>query len=331
MYTPRVARLFNLLKLLALTATISAAAVGDPSGLRTSSSEELMPIATVHVGKTADWVAVTAGSVWVGSTGPYAVHRIDPNTNALMGTVMLPGEPCAGLAAGFGSLWVPLCADTPGVAQIDLASNQLRTLIKVPMVTAEGGVTTSPDSIWIVVDKTGALARIDPQTGKVRQIIRIPAGSYNPLYSDGRIWVTRAEGSEVTVVDAKIGRVIGSVSTGPHPRFLTTGAGAVWTLNQGDGSLTRIDARTGRATQTISLGTPGSGGDINFGAGMIWTTVNKVPLSMIDATRVKLVCHWTGSGGDSLGIAHDAIWLTDYHAGTIARIELGKTVSRCLK
>jgi streptogramin lyase len=327
-----MARFFKIMQLLAVAGAVGAAVASDPPDLRTRSTDELMADAPlVHVGKTADWVAVATGAVWVGSTGPNAVHRIDANTNALVANVTLPGEPCAGLTTGFGSLWVPLCAATPGLAKIDLASNQLRTIIKLQMVTAEGGVTASPDSIWVVVDKTGALARIDPQTGTVRQVIRIPSGSYNPLYSEGRIWVTRAEGSELTVVDAQTGKVLSSVATGPHPRFLTAGAGAVWTLNQGDGSLTRIDVHTSRATQTISLGTPGSGGDINFGNGMIWTTVNKVPLSMIDATRVKLVCRWTATGGDSLGIGYGAIWLTNYHAGTIARIELRRTVAQCLK
>src|SRR5262249_36068244 len=152
--------------------------------------------------------------------------------NRLVATVELPGEPCAGLATGFGSLWVPLCADSPGLARVDLASKQLRAIIRVGMVTAEGGVTASPDSVWLVVDKAGVLARLDPESGSVRQTVQVPPGSYNPLYADGRIWITRAEGSELTVVDAKSGSVIGSVPTGPHPRFLTTGAGAVWTLNQ---------------------------------------------------------------------------------------------------
>jgi hypothetical protein len=80
------------------------------------SISELTPAATIHVGKTADWVAVTADAVWVGSTGPYAVHRIDPKTNRLTASVALPGEPCAGLATGFGSLWVPMCTAVPSLA-----------------------------------------------------------------------------------------------------------------------------------------------------------------------------------------------------------------------
>lgn len=299
----------------------------DPE-IGSQSISELAPIATLHVGKTADWVAIVADAVWVGSTGPFAVHRIDPKTNRLVATVNLPGEPCAGLASGFDSLWIPICGQFPAVAKVDLSSNSLVSVIKLATVSAEGGVTTSADSVWVVVDKVGSLARISPDTGVVRQIVRVPAGSFNPMYNDGQIWVTHATGAEVTVIDAFNGAVLATVPTGPNPRFLTAGGKAVWTLNQGDGSLTRIDPQT-HSVKTIGLGTPGHGGDISFGGEMIWTTVAKVPLSAIDAATVSLRCRWTGPGGDSLGIGHDAIWLTDFHAGTISRIKLEDALTRC--
>jgi virginiamycin B lyase len=290
---------------------------------------ELKPTATLRVGKTADWVVITFDAVWVGSTGPFAVHKIDPNTNQLVATVVLPGEPCAGLATGSGSLWVPLCGKSPMLARIDLESNELITVLDIGPAAAEGGVAASPDSVWLVVDKNGSLARIDPANGKVRQTIRLPAGSYNPFYSEGRIWVTRADGSELTSVDAATGSVLAMTRTGPGPRFLTASAGAVWTLNQGDGTVTRIDTHSKQATTTVALKTPGHGGDIGFGGGMIWTTMPKVPLSVIDAATATLLCQWVGPGGDSLGIGHGAVWLTDYHAGTISRLELNDALARC--
>jgi len=290
---------------------------------------ELKPTAILHLGKTADWVAIAPGAVWVGSTGPFAVHRIDPKTNKRVATVKLPGEPCAGLATGFGSLWVPLCGRTQMLAQVDLLSNKLLNVFKIGPAAAEGGVTTSPDSVWLVIDKEGSLARIDPATGTVRQTIQVPAGSYNPFYADGQVWVTRADGSEITAIDAVTGQVSATAQTGPGPRFLTAGAGAVWTLNQGDGSLTRVDIQTREATKTIALGTPGHGGDISFGGGMVWTTMWKVPLSVIDGASAALLCQWQGPGGDSLGIGDGAIWLTDYHAGTVSRIELDDPLGHC--
>jgi DNA-binding beta-propeller fold protein YncE len=116
----------------------------------------------------------------------------------------------------------------------------------------EGGITSSPDAVWLIVDRKATLVRIDPRSGEVRQRIHVPRGSYNPLYGAGHIWVSRADGAEVTVIDTESGDVTAKLPSGPKPRFLTFGAGAVWTLNQGDGSLTRIDAQTRRVIQTTA-------------------------------------------------------------------------------
>ena len=294
---------------------------------------ELKATVTLHLGKTADWVAITPDAVWVASTGPYAVHRIDPRSNTEVAAVALAAEPCAGLATGFGSLWVPLCGKPDGsantLAKVDLAANALSAVYDAGPAAAEGGVTTSPDSVWLVTDKQGSLARLDPTTGAVRQVVRVPAGSYNPFYDHGRIWVTQAAGAAIIRIDATTGTVEATVRTHAQPRFLTAGAGAVWTLNQGDGSLTRVDAESSRATATIALHTPGHGGDIAAGDGMIFTTMPKVPLSLIDAATSTLRCQWVGAGGDSLAIGHGAIWLTDYHAGTISRLEIQDVVAHC--
>jgi hypothetical protein len=242
---------------------------------------------------------------------------------------MLSGEPCAGLAVGFGSVWIPLCSKPSTLAKVDLARNAVVAVLKTGPAASEGGITTSTDSVWLVTDKDGSVARIDPDTGTVRQTIRVSPGSYNPLYAAGLIWVTRADGAEVTAIDATSGAVLGTARTGPAPRFLTAGAGSLWTFNQGDGSLTRIDLSTRQPTATIALGTAGNGGDINFGAGVVWTTMPKVPLSAVSATTGEVRCQWVGPGGDSLGIGHDAIWLTDYHAGTVSRLQLQDALTHC--
>jgi virginiamycin B lyase len=162
------------------------------------SISELHPVARIHLGKTADWVAVTDDAVWVGTTGPGGVAQIDPRTNTVIAAVALPGNPCAGLAVG----------------------------------EREGGITTSPDSVWLVIDGRATLARIDPNTLHVTRRIGVPPGSLNPLYSEGAIWVTRSTGAELTVVNADSGALVATVSTGPKPHFLTAGAGLVWTTSR---------------------------------------------------------------------------------------------------
>jgi sugar lactone lactonase YvrE len=83
------------------------------------------------------------------------------------------------LAIGADSLWVPLCAAVPLLAKVDLQSNRLVSVFKTGPAAAEGGVAASPGNVWLVIDKQGSLARVDPDTGVVRQITHLPAGSYN--------------------------------------------------------------------------------------------------------------------------------------------------------
>src|SRR5882724_333676 len=145
----------------------AATPLDDVTSPAPRSISELTPAATIHVGKTADWVAVTADAVWVGSTGPYAVHRIDPATDKLIASVSLPGEPCAGLTVGSGSLWVPLCTTPPSLAKVNLGSHELESTFAVGPAAAEGGVAYGAGSVWLVVDNSGGLARINPANGTI--------------------------------------------------------------------------------------------------------------------------------------------------------------------
>lgn len=279
----------------------------------------LKPAATVKVGRTADWVLVTGDAVWVASTKPYSVLRIDPATTKIVSKVSLSGEACSGLATGFGSLWVPLCGKKPSLVRVDADKNRVIATLPLGPAGPEGGITVSGDSIWIVTDKKGTLSRIDPTTGAVRQKISIPPGSYNPLFSDGIIWVTGFDSSFLTAVDALTGEVLVSLPVGPKPRFLTSGGGSIWTLNQGDGTVSRVDAKTRKVTATITLGIPGPGGDICYGANSVWATVFDIPLTQIDSQTNKVLRQWVGRGGDSVRFGHDSIWLTDYHNGLVWR------------
>jgi virginiamycin B lyase len=318
-----------LLTLVALASASTFATAKDVPKDAPHSISELTPLAKIHLGKTADWVATTDEAVWVGTTGPDGLAEINPRTNALTAAVALPGNPCAGLAVGFGGLWVPLCAKPNTLARVDLHTREVTLVPGAGPAEREGGITTSRDSVWLVIDGR-TLARIDPGTLRVAQRTRVPPGSLNPLYSEGLIWVTQSTGAEVTVVSAVSGARIGMVRTGPRPRFLAGGAGFIWTLNQGDGTLTRIDTQSRKAVGTTPLWTPGHGGDITFGHDIVWTSMVKVPLSATDGKTGKLLCQWAGPGGDALGVSGDSIWLTDYAAGDLYRFDLDDALRHCI-
>jgi len=285
----------------------------------------LKPEATFKIGTDADWVQITDDAVWVASSEPASVHRIDPKTNKEVAVVSVPGDPCSGLTFGFGSLWVPLCGKPNSMVRVDAATNQIVATLPVGPAGPEGGIAASRDSVWIVTDNAGTLIRIDPVSNKVRQRVSIAPGSYNPVFDgstsgDGTIWISGGIANIVTVVNASSGAVLAAVPVGPQPRFLAVGGGSVWTLNQGDGSVTRIDAQSRKVIATIAVGIPGHGGDIGWGAGFVWTTVFGVPLTAIDGKTNKIFRQWVGDGGDALRFGHEAVWLTDYKHGTFSRI-----------
>lgn len=171
-------------------------------------------------------------------------------------------------------------------------------------------------------DKSGTLLRIDPSTNKVRQKISIAPGSYNPIFSDGIVWITGVERDLLSAVDASSGKVVESIRVGSKPRFLTAGSGSIWTLNQGDGTVSRVDEKSRKLVDTIQVGIPGTGGDIGYGADSVWLSVFDVPLTRIEAASNRVVKQWIGKGGDSLRIGFDSLWVTDYKKGLLLRIPL---------
>jgi streptogramin lyase len=268
---------------------------------------DVHPLATFAVEGEPDWMVVTEDAVWVTSSNVNHVARLDPATNRT-GAVVTINKPCSGLAAGFGSIWVPSCG--------------AHTLVRVdPPADSEGGITVGAGSVWMATDKKGLLVRIDPETNKVVAKIAIPSGSYAPAFADGSVWITSTEHNLLTRVDPQSNQIVVSIPIGPQPRFLTVGAGSVWTLNQGDGTISRVDTKTSKLAATIEVGIPGTGGEIAFGEGSVWATVFRIPMSRIDPATDTVVQQWTGAGGDSIRIGHGSIWLTDFAHSAVWRLD----------
>jgi len=282
----------------------------------------IKPSVTISIGGTADWVLVTDSAVWVASTKPYDIVRIDPATNKIVARVRISDEACSGLAFGFNSVWVPICGSKPALIRIDAMKNTISAVLPIAPAGEEGGIAASDDSVWMVTDKNGTLVRVDPSTNGVRDRIHIPPGSFNPVFSDGTVWITGIESNVVTAVDASSGKVLASIPVRPKPRFLTAGAGSIWTLNQGDGTVGRVDEKSRKLVATIQAGIPGTGGDIGYGPDSVWLTVFDVPLTRVEATTNRVVKQWVGEGGDSLRVGFDSLWITDYKKGLLSRIPI---------
>ena len=141
------------------------------------------------------------------------------------------------------------------------------------------------------------------------------------VFGEGAVWVTSTQGNLVSRVDPNTNLVTDTIAVGKAPRFLAVGEGAVWTLNQGDGSVSRIDPKTNKVVATIEVGVPGEGGDVATGEGSVWVTSFGFPISRIDPATNKVVQQFVGKGGDALRVGLGSVWLSNYEAGTVWRID----------
>src|SRR5580704_408583 len=279
----------------------------------------LKPEAIYDIPGSPDWIAV-GDAVWISNKPKNSIARIDPKTNKVAETITVGKAPCSGLAIGFDSLWVPNCGDQT-VSRVDLKTNKITATFPIGIANSEGGLAASPDSVWMLTDKNGTLARIDPATNKVVAEVYVARGSYMAAFGEGAVWVTSTDGNLVSRVDPNTNLVTDSIPVGKAPRFLAVGEGAVWTLNQGDGTVTRIDFKTNKVVATIEVGVPGEGGDIATGEGSVWVTSFGFPISRIDPATNKVVQQFVGKGGDALRVGLGSVWLSNYEAGTVWRID----------
>src|SRR6267143_599129 len=103
----------------------------------------LHPSAALKIGRTADWVLVTDDAIWVTSTKPYSLQRIDPATNTVVAKVRLPGAACSASAFGFDSVWVPVCGKKPLLARVDAHTNRITSVLPI----GPGGPTRNGECV----------------------------------------------------------------------------------------------------------------------------------------------------------------------------------------
>jgi virginiamycin B lyase len=291
--------------------------VKDPS-LRIP-MDRLKPDHVFDIPGVPDWIAIDE-HVWVSNAPKNTVTRIDPKANTIVEMIGVGKSPCSGLAAGFGSLWVPNC-DDPSVSRVDLKTGKIAATLPLTIGDSEGGLATGAGSVWMMVDKKGTLVRIDPATNKVVAEIYVAPGSFAVAFADNVVWVTSTDKNLVTRVNANTNVVEETIAVGPKPRFLAVGAGSVWTINQGDGTISRVDVKTNKLVATIEAGIPGNGGEISVGEGSVWVTSFEYPITRIDPSTNKVVQQFYGPGGDAIRVGHGSVWLSNLRQSNVWRLD----------
>ncbi len=278
--------------------------------------DTLEKTAVFPVEGTPDWSVVTPIAVWVSSARANHVVQLLASSNTV-GLIADVQRPCAGLAFGFDSLWVPSCG-AHTLERLDPATGKSIASLPAEAANSEGGITVGSGSVWFVV-KPSKLIRIDPKTNTIAASLDLPDGSENPAFGDGFVWVSSFAHDALLKIDPKSMTLVATIPVGPKPRFLTVGDGSVWTLNQGDGSVSRVDMKSGKLVATISCGIPGPGGELSFGEGSVWAAMFDFPITQIDPKTNTVVKQWAGQGGDGIRAGLGSVWLSNLRQASVWR------------
>jgi hypothetical protein len=180
-------------------------------------------------------ITVGAGSVWI-VTKPSNLVRIDPKSNAIAATVVLPSESDNPTFAD-GFVWVSSFGHDQ-LLKVDPASNTV--VATIPVGPKPRFLTVGSGSVWTLNQGDGTVSRVDIKTGKLVATIQcgIPGPGGEITYGADSVWAAIFD-FPLTQIDAKSNTVVRQWAGqgGDGVRF---GFKSVWLSNLRQGNVWRI-------------------------------------------------------------------------------------------
>jgi streptogramin lyase len=89
--------------------------------------------------------------------------------------------------------------------------------------------------------------------------------------------------------------------------------------------VTRIDPATNKVVAVIPVHVPGKGGEICFGGGFVWVTMDGTPMTRIDPVKNKVVDQYGNyPKADGIRYGFGSVWVSDHGKGELWRIDPSK-------
>jgi virginiamycin B lyase len=259
--------------------------------------------------------------VMVASRAQNTLTRVDAKTNKTAGEPVTGfDQPCGGLVAAFGSVWVPNCGKQT-LSRIDPKTGKVTATIEVSVAVVPGAIVASPDSVWLLSDERTTLSRIDPQANAVVAEIRVEPGCNSVAFGDSALWLTCPALNKVIRIDPRTNLAVKRIEVAAKPVSAIFGEGSIWVLCQTDGKVARIDPKTDKVTTTVELAIPNAEGNIAFGEGSVWVSTPGFPISRIHPGTDKVVQQFAGDGGGLVQVGLKSVWLIESKAGKIVRYD----------
>jgi streptogramin lyase len=184
------------------------------------------------------------------------------------------------------------------------------------------GVVVAFDAVWVSVNDTAELLRIDPAKGVVTHRTKVSDKPCEITATKDSLWVVTQSGV-VDRVDPATRKVVASVPTGFASYEAVAAFGSLWVSNRNGQSLTRVDPAT---TTTTTVDLPGvNAGGIAATADALWVgddTTGSSAIARVDPTSLAVTKVEVGGNRPGyVASTGDRVWVSLVKSGTVTALD----------
>lgn len=216
-------------------------------------------------------------------------------------------------------LLVVACTAAPGDVSTTASPAAVATSSPSPVEFDAGGagwaMAATPDALWVQVDPpVDSIVRIDKGSGEAVPMV---PGGWRVRSGEEGLWVTCCDW--LAKIDTATGEELLRI---PHGGILAVADGAAWLYTE-SGDLLEVDAENGavRTTATIDPAECAEAKDLLVAFGSAWLACKEGAVVRIDLAAGNSTSLTTPAGTHTFAATDDAIWVTNYVAGSVTRIE----------
>jgi DNA-binding beta-propeller fold protein YncE len=198
---------------------------------------------------------------------------------------------------------------------------------------------TTAGSLWLPLDGSGEVARVDTRTGAV--LARIPVGdpSRGELHSDPHaaaatddgVWVTNADDRSLVLIDPATDAEVRRIALDVTPYALAIDGRRAWVASFEDSTVILVDLAAGKRLAAADVASP-TGIAVAPGGDVVWVVEHRADRVLRlrgDTLEVDGTVGYGGPGPnpvcgyciENVIYAEDAAWTADNHRRTVTRLD----------
>lgn len=209
------------------------------------------------------------------------------------------------------------------------------------VIDLRGTVTQYPaeafGSLWMPLDQSGEIARIDLATGVITARVRVgdPAATelgsdpHGAAASDDGVWIASAAEDAIVLIDPATDAISRRIAIGVAPYTLAIDGERAWAVSFEDDAVVLVDLARGQVVATASVAKPTG---VAVGAGGLWVVEHRADRVVhLDPDTLATVAtiDYEGPGPndvcgfcvENIIVADGSVWTADNYRRSVTRID----------